>query len=66
MDSPRSAWIVWLAVAAVLLLVWPGMALFDREQRIAGMPLLYVYVFVAWLLIIGLVRAWMRRAGDGD
>jgi hypothetical protein len=38
-----------------ILLNYPILALFARSVSIAGVPLLYVYVFGAWGLLIGLM-----------
>lgn len=64
MEAERTARIVALALFAVLALGWPGLALFDRATQPVGIPLLFLYVYAAWALLIWLVRAWMRGAGD--
>jgi hypothetical protein len=48
------------AVLALLLFNYPFLALFDRDVRVLGIPLLWVYVFAAWALVVGLV-AWLVR-----
>ncbi|HMV39538.1 hypothetical protein [Plasticicumulans sp.] len=60
----RTARIVALVLLAVLALGWPGLALFDRADSVAGIPLLFLYVYAVWALLIGLLRAWMRGAGE--
>lgn len=47
-----------------VLLNYPILALFARPVEVAGIPLLYLYVFGAWALIIA-VMAWAveRRGG---
>ena len=65
MDERRTARIVALALAAWLALGWPGLALFDRPAALGGVPLLFLYVFAVWGLLIWLVRAWMRGE-DGE
>ena len=62
--TERTARIVALAVLAVLALGWPGLALFDRTDSVAGIPLLFLYVYAVWALLIWLLRAWMRGAGE--
>jgi hypothetical protein len=41
-----------------VLLNYPILAIFTRPEDVAGIPLLYGYVFGAWLLLIGLM-AWV-------
>jgi len=43
---------------------YPILALFARPVEVAGIPLLYLYAFGAWTLLIG-VMAWAieRRGG---
>lgn len=62
--TERTARIVALVLLAVLALGWPGLALFDRVGSVAGIPLLFLYVYAVWALLIALLRAWMRGAGE--
>jgi hypothetical protein len=63
--------LIGMFLLALLLLNPPLLLLFGGDATLFGLPLLYLYVFVAWLLVIGAV-AWIterrrtrRRAGDG-
>lgn len=52
---------------AVFFLGWlafnyPLFALFDRDATLVGVPVLYVYVFAAWALLIALMAAIVRKA----
>ena len=38
--------------------------LHDLADSVAGIPLLFLYVYAVWALLIGLLRAWMRGAGE--
>ena len=44
-----------------LLLNYPLFSLFAGDSRIAGIPLLYVYVFVVWALLIALMAYVVER-----
>jgi len=52
-------------LAGVFLLGWvlfnyPVFSLFNRPTVFLGIPLLYAYVFGAWMLIIGLIMLAAR------
>jgi hypothetical protein len=63
--------LIGLFLLAMVLLNPPLLMLFGDGDTVLGLPLLYVYVFAAWLLIIGAV-AWIaerraaRRRRDAD
>ncbi|HMQ55479.1 MAG TPA: hypothetical protein PKE64_23880 [Anaerolineae bacterium] len=42
-------------VIGCLLFNYPLLSLFSTETMLWGFPVLYVYVFVSWLLLIGLL-----------
>ena len=49
-----------LFLLGVLLLMPPMMAIFNVERLIFGIPLLYLYLFGAWILLVGLVALVLR------
>jgi hypothetical protein len=56
-----------LFAAGWLMLNYPLLALFGRLGTVAGIPALYLYLFVAWaLLIAGIALVAGRGDGDGD
>jgi hypothetical protein len=59
-DSRRSARTVAVAALALLLFDYPLLALFDVGGRVLGVPLLWAYLFTAWIAVIALV-AWVAR-----
>ena len=62
-DSLRSARMVAVAAAAVLLFGFPLLALFDVDVQVLGVPLLWAYLFVAWSLVIAVI-AWVARDAE--
>jgi hypothetical protein len=48
-------------VMGCVLLNYPILSLFSRSEAVAGIPLLYVYVFAAWTLLIGLMAVAVER-----
>ncbi|MEZ4869619.1 MAG: hypothetical protein R3C14_50305 [Caldilineaceae bacterium] len=44
-----------------LVLNYPVLALFSRQGLLFGIPILYVFIFVCWLLIIALMAFVIER-----
>ena len=57
----KSQRLVALFLLGVLLFNYPLLALFNRARRLFGIPLLYVYIFGAWALFIGLLALVVER-----
>jgi hypothetical protein len=58
--------LVALFLLGCLLLNFPLLYLFERAATIAGVPLLFVYVFVAWVLLIALLGLAVERGTPED
>jgi hypothetical protein len=50
-----------VAMLGFLLFVPPLLALFDRQLWIFGLPALWVYIFVAWAVVIVLAAVVIGR-----
>lgn len=44
-----------------LLFNFPLLALFNRSETVSSVPLLYLYVYAAWALLIGLLALVIER-----
>ena len=44
-----------------LLFNYPLLALFNRPESVEGIPVLYLYIFAAWLLLIALLAAVVEK-----
>lgn len=55
--------LVALALAGALALNYPLLSLFDSAAPVLGVPLLWLYLFVVWGLLIVLVAATLERIG---
>lgn len=51
-----------LALLGFLLFNYPLLSLFSTDGSVAGVPLLYAYLFVSWGLLIGLMALVMRKS----
>jgi hypothetical protein len=47
-----------------VLLNYPILSLFTRRVALAGIPLLYAYIFGVWALLIGLMVVVIERPGE--
>jgi hypothetical protein len=50
-----------LFLLGCLLFNYPLVALFNARATVAGIPMLYAYLFTAWALLIALVAVIMER-----
>ena len=50
--------LVALFLAAAMLFNYPLLSLFDKPEYVFGLPVLYVYAFGAWALVIAMI-AWI-------
>ena len=57
----RTERLIALFVLAFMLFNYPLLALFSGDGLIAGIPVLYVYLFLVWALVIGLTGWILRR-----
>jgi hypothetical protein len=62
MQDRSSQRLVAVSVLGALLFNYPLLALFNRAVLVLGIPLVYLYVFAAWALVIGLIALALRRA----
>ena len=48
----RGQQLLFVAGLFAVLLNYPLLAAFDRASRVAGVPVLYLYILLAWLALI--------------
>jgi hypothetical protein len=53
-----------LFLLGCLLLNYPLVSLFAGTAHVLGVPLLYIYVFAVWVLLIGLMALVVERSSD--
>lgn len=53
-----------LFLLGCVLFNYPLIALFNQPLRVFGVPLLYLYIFAAWALLIGLMALVIERRKD--
>lgn len=60
-DQLKTARLVAAAMLGLVLFNYPFLAVFDSDLLVAGVPLLWAYLFIVWALVIALV-AWILRS----
>jgi hypothetical protein len=58
--------LVALFLLGVLLFTPPFLGIFNRPERVFGLPCLYLYLFAAWTLLIGLVAAAIESSDEDE
>ena len=57
--------LVALFILGVLLFSPPFLLIFDNSATLMGIPVLYLYLFVAWAALIGLLALAIEKMEDG-
>ena len=57
----RSERFVALCMLGIVLFNYPILALFNVSGTLFGVPVLYAYIFIAWIALIGLM-AWVAES----
>jgi hypothetical protein len=52
-----------LCVLGLLLFNYPLLALFNVSGALFGVPVLYAYIFIAWIILVGLM-ALVAESGE--
>ncbi|MBX0289892.1 hypothetical protein K3G63_05545 [Hymenobacter sp. HSC-4F20] len=52
--------LLFVAVLFAVLLNFPFLAVFDHDGRVGGIPVLYLYVLLAWGLLV-LLTGWLVK-----
>ena len=47
--------LIGLFLVGLVLFNYPILSLFNRDLTLMGIPILYVYIFTAWCVVIGLI-----------
>ncbi|GAA3972622.1 hypothetical protein [Hymenobacter antarcticus] len=63
-ESRRSQRLLFLAGLFGLLLNFPLLAVFDHDGRVGGVPVLYLYMLLTWILLVGLTAWLVRRTNE--
>ena len=56
-----NSWLVAAFLLGCLLFTYPILSLFNHDGMLWGIPILYLYLFAAWALLIGLIAYAAER-----
>lgn len=59
-------WLLALFVVGVLVFNYPLLDVFDRPLLVFGVPLLYLYLYGIWLVLIVALALWLSRGAEDD
>ena len=62
-DNLKGQRLVALCIFGLALFNYPILAIFNVRGDVLGIPVLYAYIFAAWLLLIGLMALAVERGG---
>ena len=59
-EPRRGQRLLFLAVLFGILRNFPLLAVFDHDGRMGGVPVLYLYILLMWILVVALT-GWLAR-----
>lgn len=62
-EQRRGQRLLFVSVLFMVLLNFPLLAVFDHERRVGGIPVLYLYLLLAWISLV-LLTGWLVRRTD--
>lgn len=60
-EQRRGQRLLFVAVLFAVLLNFPLLAVFDRDGRVGGVPVLYLYVLLSWAAVVALTGYLVRK-----
>ncbi|MGY2134053.1 hypothetical protein ACW9KT_17615 [Hymenobacter sp. HD11105] len=60
-EHRRGQRLLFLSFLFAVLLNFPLLAVFDRAGRLGGIPVLYLYVLLAWITVV-VLTGWLVRS----
>jgi hypothetical protein len=64
MKSSKASLLPFATATVMLLLNYPWLSLYSSNKLVAGMPPLFIYLFVLWLGFI--ITVWLLIRSDND
>lgn len=61
----KETWVIFF-ILGIIMMNYPFIHIFDTPDRILGMPALFIYLFVGWLISIGVIYLFVKAISLGD
>ena len=56
--------LLFLSVLFGVLLSFPLLGVFDHDSRVAGVPVLYLYLLLTWVLLVAMTGYLVRKSNE--
>ena len=56
--------LLFLSVLFGVLLSFPLLGVFDHDSRVAGVPVLYLYLLLTWVLLVAITGYLVRKSNE--
>jgi hypothetical protein len=61
----KETWVIFF-ILGIIMMNYPFIHIFDTPIRIFGMPALFLYLFVGWLISIGVIFLFVKAISLND
>ena len=61
----KETWVMFF-ILGIIMMNYPFIHIFDTPNRIFGMPALFIYLFVGWLISIGVIYLFVKAISLDD
>ena len=61
----RESWVIFF-ILGIIMMNYPFIDVFNKEKNLFGMPWLYLYFNLGWLLSIGIIYLFTRASTTAD
>jgi hypothetical protein len=55
--------LIFISILFLILFNFPMLSIFNVEGSVNGIPTMYMYVFLVWILFIGIIFSVLRKEG---
>lgn len=61
----KESWIVFF-ITGIIMMNFPFLNIFNKNEQIFGFPLLYLYYFIGWAISIIIIYLFTLAVGNGE
>lgn len=60
-EKKKNAILIYISVIFLIGISYPILALFNKQITILGFPLLYLYLFACWVILVFFLFYWAKN-----